>query len=94
MAKRVKRKVRKNVVRAIVHIRATFNNTLITITDLDGKSVSKALVKVRLLPLKGRRNAVRILLCVMAYERLKSGLKGLVLVVNPPSQHCSRQDCV
>jgi small subunit ribosomal protein S11 len=39
MAKRTKRKVRKNVVRAIVHIRATFNNTLITITDLDGNTV-------------------------------------------------------
>ena len=39
MAKRTKRKVRKNVVRAIVHIKATFNNTLITITDLDGNTV-------------------------------------------------------
>ena len=39
MAKKIKRKVRKNVVRAIVHIRATFNNTLITITDLDGNVV-------------------------------------------------------
>jgi small subunit ribosomal protein S11 len=39
MAKRVKRKVRKNVVRAVVHIRATFNNTLITITDVDGNTV-------------------------------------------------------
>jgi len=39
MAKKAKRKVRKNVVRAIVHIRATFNNTLITVTDLDGNVV-------------------------------------------------------
>ena len=39
MAKRMKRKVRKNVVRAIVHIKATFNNTLITITDMDGNAV-------------------------------------------------------
>jgi small subunit ribosomal protein S11 len=39
MAKKTKRKVRKNVVRAIVHIRATFNNTLITVTDLDGNVV-------------------------------------------------------
>ena len=39
MGKRTKRKVRKNVVRAIVHIRATFNNTLITVTDLDGNAV-------------------------------------------------------
>jgi small subunit ribosomal protein S11 len=39
MAKRTKRRVRKNVVRAIVHIKATFNNTLITVTDLDGNTV-------------------------------------------------------
>jgi small subunit ribosomal protein S11 len=39
MAKKTKRKVRKNVVRAIVHIKASFNNTLITITDLDGNTV-------------------------------------------------------
>ena len=42
MAKRTKRKVRKNVVRAIVHIKATFNNTLITITDMDGNTVCSA----------------------------------------------------
>jgi len=36
MAKSGKRKIRKNVVRAIVHIKATVNNTLITITDVDG----------------------------------------------------------
>jgi small subunit ribosomal protein S11 len=36
MAKGAKRKIRKNVVRAIVHIKSTFNNTLITITDVDG----------------------------------------------------------
>jgi small subunit ribosomal protein S11 len=40
MAKSGKRKVRKNVVRAIVHIKATFNNTLITITDMDGDTIS------------------------------------------------------
>jgi len=39
MAKKTKRKVRKNVVRAIVHIKATFNNTLITVTDLDGNAI-------------------------------------------------------
>jgi len=36
MAKTVKKKIRKNIARAIVHIKATFNNTLITITDPDG----------------------------------------------------------
>jgi len=39
MAKGAKRKVRRNVVRAIVHIKATFNNTLITITDINGDTI-------------------------------------------------------
>jgi small subunit ribosomal protein S11 len=39
MAKSTKRKVRKNVVRAIIHIKATFNNTLITVTDMDGDTI-------------------------------------------------------
>jgi small subunit ribosomal protein S11 len=39
MAKSAKRKVRKNVVRAIVYIKATFNNTLITVTDMEGDTI-------------------------------------------------------
>lgn len=32
-------KVRKNVTRGIAHIKATFNNTLIAITDVNGETV-------------------------------------------------------
>lgn len=39
MAKSQKRRVRRNVARGIVHIKATFNNTLITITDPDGATI-------------------------------------------------------
>jgi len=39
MAKGAKRKVRRNVAKAIVHIKATFNNTLITVTDIDGDTI-------------------------------------------------------
>jgi small subunit ribosomal protein S11 len=39
MAKSTKRKVRKNVARAVVYIKSTFNNTLITVTDLDGDTI-------------------------------------------------------
>jgi small subunit ribosomal protein S11 len=39
MAKSTRRKVRKNVVRAVVYIKSTFNNTLITVTDLDGDTI-------------------------------------------------------
>jgi small subunit ribosomal protein S11 len=35
----VKRKVKKNIARAIVYIKATFNNTLITITDPNGDTI-------------------------------------------------------
>jgi len=36
MAKTKKRKARRNVSRGIVHILATFNNTIVTITDTNG----------------------------------------------------------
>ena len=39
MARSARRKVRKNIVRAVAHVKATFNNTLITITDLDGNTI-------------------------------------------------------
>ncbi|TVQ60330.1 MAG: 30S ribosomal protein S11 [Phycisphaerales bacterium] len=39
MAKKTK-KVRKNVVRGIAHIKATQNNTMITITDVNGETLA------------------------------------------------------
>ena len=38
MAKKQK-KIRKNVTRAIAHIKASFNNTQITITDMNGETL-------------------------------------------------------
>jgi small subunit ribosomal protein S11 len=38
---RKSKKVRRHVVRGIVHVRATFNNTLITITDPNGDVLCK-----------------------------------------------------
>ncbi len=37
-----KKKIKKNVPTGIAHIQATFNNTLITITDMTGNTVSWA----------------------------------------------------
>jgi small subunit ribosomal protein S11 len=34
-----KRKIRKNVVKGIAHVKASFNNTLVTITDMNGEAV-------------------------------------------------------
>lgn len=34
-----KKKIRKNIVRGIAHVKATFNNTIITITDMNGETL-------------------------------------------------------
>ncbi len=40
MAKQGKRRVRRNVARAIAHIKASFNNTMINITDMNGETLA------------------------------------------------------
>ena len=37
---KAKKKVKKNVPQGIAHIRATFNNTLILISDQDGNAIA------------------------------------------------------
>ena len=39
---RVRKKVKKNVAEGIAHIHASFNNTIITITDRQGNTLSWA----------------------------------------------------
>ena len=34
-----KKKVRRNVIKGIAHIQASFNNTIITITDMNGETI-------------------------------------------------------
>jgi small subunit ribosomal protein S11 len=41
-AQRVRKKVKKNVAEGIAHIHASFNNTIITITDRQGNALSWA----------------------------------------------------
>jgi small subunit ribosomal protein S11 len=41
-AKTAKKKIRKGVTRGIAHIKATFNNTIVTITDLNGETIAWA----------------------------------------------------
>jgi small subunit ribosomal protein S11 len=37
-----KKKIRKGVTRGVAHISSTFNNTMVTITDLNGETISWA----------------------------------------------------
>ncbi|WP_137391466.1 30S ribosomal protein S11 [Rhodoligotrophos defluvii] len=41
-ATRIRRKERKNITSGVAHVNATFNNTMITITDVQGNAISWA----------------------------------------------------
>ena len=41
-AARVKRRERKNITSGVAHVKATFNNTIITITDVQGNTIAWA----------------------------------------------------
>ena len=37
-----KKKIRRTILSGIIHIRSTFNNTIVTVSDLNGKAISWA----------------------------------------------------
>ena len=86
MAKSGKRKIRKNVVRAIVHIKATFNNTLITITDVDGDVICSS--SAGSVGFKGSRKstpfAARLAAQQAAKAAMEMGMQEVELFVNGP----------
>ncbi len=45
---RIKKKIKKNVSEGIAHVHASFNNTIITITDRQGNTLSWATLVVRI----------------------------------------------
>jgi small subunit ribosomal protein S11 len=42
MLQKTKKKAKRNIVNGVVHINSTFNNTIITITDLNGNTLAWA----------------------------------------------------
>ena len=69
-----KKKIRKNVVRGIAHIKATFNNTLITITDMNGETL--AADSAGTIGFKGARKATPFA-ATRAAERVASKAKRM-----------------
>lgn len=47
MASPRKKRVRKNISTGVVHIKSTFNNTIVTITDVNGNTIAWASAGVR-----------------------------------------------
>ena len=86
MAKTKRRKVRHNVTRGIVHIKATFNNTIITITDTNGDTLCWA--SAGTVGFKGSRKstpfAAQRAAETCAERAVKSGLKEIEVHVKGP----------
>ena len=87
MAKSTKRKVRKNIAKAVVHVKATFNNTLISITDRQGNALCWATAGGS--GFRGSRKSTPFAAQVAAEKAGKQaielyGLKNLDVKVNGP----------
>jgi small subunit ribosomal protein S11 len=77
---KVKRKNRKNVPIAVAHILATFNNTFVTITDLQGNTVSWSSAGV--LGFKGSRKSTPYAAQVTAEDAAKKALEHGVKTIS------------
>jgi small subunit ribosomal protein S11 len=86
MAKSKKRKTRRNVSRGIAHIQATFNNTIVTITDTAGDVLCWA--SAGTVGFKGSRKstpfAAQRAAEVCAERALKFGMKEVEVRVKGP----------
>ena len=85
MAKKQK-KIRRNVVRGIAHIKATFNNTIVTITDPAGNTVSWSSAGVK--GFKGSRKstpfAAQLVAEDAARKAMEHGMKTVGVHVKGP----------
>jgi len=84
--KKTKKKVRKNVQQGIVHIASTFNNTLITITDVSGNVLSWSSSGAR--GFKGSRKstpfAAQVAAGDAAAKAMEHGLRTVSVMVKGP----------
>lgn len=83
---RVKRRERKNVVNAVAHINATFNNTIITISDEQGNTISTGSAGV--VGFKGSRKstpyAAQLAADDVAKKASEHGVKNVRVIVKGP----------
>jgi small subunit ribosomal protein S11 len=83
---RVKRKERKNVVNAVAHISATFNNTIVTITDEHGNAIASG--SAGCVGFKGSRKSTSYAAQLTAEDAgrkaVEHGVKNLSVVLRGP----------
>jgi small subunit ribosomal protein S11 len=85
-AKKAKRKTKKNILNGIVHVQSTFNNTIITITDVSGNVLSWSSAGAR--GFKGSRKstpfAAQVAAGDAAAKAMEHGLKNVSVLVKGP----------
>jgi small subunit ribosomal protein S11 len=83
---RVKRRVRKNIESGVAHIRSTFNNTIITITDPRGNAVAWA--SAGTMGFKGSRKstpfAAQMAAKSAAKQAMEQGMRTVEVLVKGP----------
>jgi len=83
---KVKKKVKKNVQSGIAHIQSTFNNTIVTITDVSGNVVAWSSAGVR--GFKGSRKSTPFAAQLAAEDAAKKaqehGMRSIAVYVNGP----------
>ena len=86
MAKVAKKKVKKNVQSGIAHIQSTFNNTIVTITDVSGNVVAWSSAGVR--GFKGSRKSTPFAAQLAAEDAAKKaqehGMRSIAVYVKGP----------
>jgi small subunit ribosomal protein S11 len=86
VSKRGKKKVSKNIVAGVAHIHATFNNTVVTITDPNGAAVAWSSAGVR--GFKGSRKstpfAAQLVAEDAARKAMEHGMKSVAVHVKGP----------
>ncbi len=85
-ASKKKRKGKKNILNGVVHIQSTFNNTLITITDVSGNVISWSSAGAR--GFRGSRKstpfAAQVAAGDAAAKAMEHGLKNVSVMVKGP----------
>lgn len=83
---KTKKKVKKNIQSGIAHIQSTFNNTIVTITDVSGNVVSWSSAGVR--GFKGSRKSTPFAAQLAAEDAAKKamehGMRSISVFVNGP----------
>ena len=83
---RVRRRERKNIASGVAHVNASFNNTIVTITDVSGNVLSWSSAGVK--GFKGSRKstpfAAQLAAEDAAHKAMEHGMKSLAVFVKGP----------